>query len=241
MKAIFTTAAQEPKANEILVTIASRASKDANGKEKPAAHKPYYGIFEIPEQIAQQSDELVKLAAIAGLSSAYAKFARSKLPTKLLSAANGAEQTIACSLDDLRNALAAEAAESKRITKEAINEAWKIIVANALHNLCKLRGVQSESALPDQLRRQVGAQLQKRQDWLLSLASTTGILLRSEQEIAEALVWITPLAEKEATDGGWIFAACLDKCVKRLEVLQNKQEEQEEEELDSEVSLDDLI
>ena len=241
MKTIFTTTAQEPGNNQILVTIASRASKDANGKEKPAAHKPYYGVFEIPEQIAAQQDELVKLAAIAGLSIAYTKLAKTKLPTKLLSTANGAEQQIVSSLEDLRNALAAEAAESRRITKEAINEAWKAVAANALHNLCKLKGVQSESALPDQLRRQVGAQLQKRLDWLLSLASTTGILLRSEQEIAEALVWITPLAEKEATDGGWIFAACLDKCVKRLDAMQNKQEEEEEEELDSEVSLDDLI
>lgn len=240
MKTIFTTTAQEPKQNEILVTIASRASKDANGKEKPAAHKPYYGVFEIPEQIAAQQDELVKLAAIAGLSNAYARFARSKLPTKLLASANGAEQQIACSLDDLRNALASEAAEARRITKEEINNAWKAVAANALHNLCKLKGVASESQLPDQLRRQVGAQLQKRLDWLLSLASTTGILLRSEQEITEALAWITPLAEKEASDGGWIFAACLDKCLKRLETLQAKEPEQEAEE-EPEVSLDDLI
>ena len=242
MKTTFTTQAQEPKANEILVTIASRASKDASGKEKPAAHKPYYGVFEIPEQIAGQQDELVKLAAIAGLSAAYAKFAKSKLPTKLLASANGAEQTIACSLDDLRNALASEAAEARRITKEAINEAWKAVASAALHKLCQLKGVASESALPDQLRRQVGAQLQKRLDWLLSLASTTGIMLRSEQEITEALVWIAPLAEKEAADGGWIFAACLDKCIKRLEALQSKQEEQEQEAEEApEVSLDELI
>ena len=242
MKAItFTTKAQEPKSNEILVTIASRASKDSSGKEKPAAHKPYYGIFQVPEQIETQSDELVKLAAIAGLSAAYSKFAKSKLPTKLLASANGAEQTIACSLDDLRAALASEASEARRITKEEINNAWKVVAANALHNLCRLKGVESESALPDQLRRQVGAQLQKRLDWLLSLASTTGILLRSEQEITEALSWITPLAEKEAADGGWIFAACLDKCLKRLEALQAKQEEPEEEQEEPEVSLDELI
>ena len=241
MKTIFTTKAQEPKQNEILVTIASRASKDASGKEKPAAHKPYYGVFEIPEQIASQQDELVKLAALAGLSAAYSKFAKSKLSTKLLSAANGAEQTIACSLDDLRAALASEASEARRITKEAINEAWKAVAASALHKLCALKGVASESQLPDQLRRQVGAQLQKRLDWLLSLASTTGILLRSEQEITEALVWITPLAEKEAGEGGWIFAACLDKCCKRLDALQAKEQEQEEEEQEPEVSLDDLI
>ena len=240
MKTTFTTAAQEPKANEILVTIASRASKDSSGKEKPAAHKPYYGIFQVPEQIAAQTDELVKLAAIAGLSSAYAKFAKSKLPTKLLASASGAEQTIVCSLDDLRSALASEAAEARRITKEEINNAWKAVAANALHKLCQLKGVASESQLPDQLRRQVGAQLQKRLDWLLSLASTTGILLRSEQEITEALAWITPLAEKEAAEGGWIFAACLDKCLKRLEALQAKEPEQEAEE-EPEVSLDELI
>ena len=240
MKTIFTTTAQEPKQNEILVTIASRASKDSSGKEKPAAHKPYYGIFEIPEQIETQTDEIVKLAAIAGLSAAYSKFARSKLPTKLLASAGGAEQQIVCTLEDLRAALASEAAEARRITKEAINETWKVVAANAIHKLCQLKGVQSESALPDQLRRQVGAQLQKRQDWLLSLASTTGILLRSEQEITEALAWITPLAEKEAAEGGWIFAACLDKCLKRLEVLQAKEPEQEAEE-EPEVSLDELI
>ena len=242
MKAVFKTSAVEPKSNEILVTIASRASKDSSGKEKPAAHKPYYGIFEVPEPIASQQDELVKLAAIAGLSAAYSKFAKTKLPTKLLASANGAEQTIACTLDDLRAALAAEASETRRITKEAINEAWKAVAAAALHKLCQLKGVASESQLPDQLRRQVGAQLRKRLDWLLSLASTTGILLRSEGEITEALVWITPLVEKEANEGGWIFAACLDKCCKRLEALQAKeQEEPEEAEEEVEVSLDDLI
>lgn len=242
MKTVFSTKQVEAKQGEIVVTIASRASKDASGKEKLAAHKPYYGIFAIPEVISAQQDELVKLAALAGLSSAYSKFARSKLPTKLLATACGAEQEITCSLEDLKAVLAAEAAEAKRITKEAITEAWKAVVSNALHKLCGLKGVQSESQLTDQVRRQVGAQLQKRLDWLLSLASTTGIQLRSEEEIIKAIEWIAPLAEKEADSAGWIFAACLDKCIKRLEVLQAKHEEPEEEqEEESEVSIDDLI
>lgn len=209
MKTVFSTNALEPKQNEILVTIASRASKDSAGNEKPAAHKPYYGVFEVPEQIAAQQDELVKLAALAGLSAAYTKFAKSKLPTKLLASAAGAEQQIACSLDDLRAALASEASEARRITKEVINEAWKAVAASALHKLCTLKGVASESQLPDNVRRQFSAQMLKRKDFALSFASTTGAKLHSEEALNSGLLWIVALVEAEPEN--WIWSSILEK------------------------------
>ena len=235
---------QEIKNNEILLTRATRSSKK-DGKEIPAAFKPMFAVAEIPEAVQNIEDEFIKLAALSGLQAAYQKAVTQKLPTDLLKSAAGAEQTISITEAELKSILSSEAGETRRITKEAITEAWKAVVANALHNLCKLRGVQHENHLPDNVRRQVGARLQKRQDFLLSLASTTGIQLHSEEQLTQELEWLIALVEKEQAqnDGSWIFSACLEKVTRRLEKLaemraSQEQEEQEEEEL---VDIDSLI
>ena len=241
----FTTAQpQELKSNEILLTRATRSSKK-DGKEIPAAFKPMYATAEIPEAVQSIADEFIKLAALSGLQAAYQKAVTQKLPTDLLKTANGAAQTISITEAELKSILSSEAGEARRITKEAITEAWKAVVANALHNLCKLRNVQHESHLPDNVRRQVGARLQKRADFLLSLASTTGVQMYSEEQLTNELEWIIALVEKEqqAADGSWIFAACLEKVTRRLEKLAEMRASQEEEQEEEEelVDLDSLI
>lgn len=235
---------QEIKNNEILLTRATRSSKK-DGKEIPAAFKPMFAVAEIPPAVQSIEDEFIKLAALSGLQAAYQKAITQKLPADLLKSAAGAEQTISITEAELKSILSSEAGEARRITKEAITEAWKIVVSNALRNLCKLRGVQHEKHLPDNVRRQVGVRLQKRADFLLSLASTTGVQLYSEEQLTSELEWLIALVEKEqqAADGSWIFSACLDKVSRRLEKLaemraSNEQEEEEEEEL---VDLDSLI
>jgi len=238
----FTTKSVEAGTNEIILTRATRASK-RDGKEIPAAFPAMYATVAIPEKLAGIQDEFVKLAALAGLQAAYQKVIAAKLPTDLLRTAGGAAQTICVSTEDLRSALAAEASEARRITKDAIAEAWKTVVSGALHNLCKQRGVSKESELPDQLRRQVGARLQKRADFLLSLASTTGVQLYSEEQLTAELEWLIVLAEREATEGGWIFAACMAKVVARLDKLREAREsaDTEEEEIDEAIDLDALF
>lgn len=237
-----TTAPSEVSKDALLITIATRGSKGKDGKETKAAHKPYYGVVPIPEPIAAAEDEFVKLAALAGLSAAYQAVIRSKLPTKLLASAKGAEQEVSVTLDDLKARLASDAAESKRLTKEAITEAWKVVVAGAYLKLCQLKGVASESELDDKLRRQVGAQLETRCTFLLSLAATTGVFMRTEAELVAAAEWLTPLAEKEAeTSSGWVFANCLDKIVRRLTQLAEEREKEPEEEEEAEIDLSDIL
>ena len=246
MKTQFTFTTQQPeiKSNEILLTRATRSSKK-DGKEIPAAFRPMFAVAEIPEAVQNIEDEFIKLAALSGLQAAYQKAVAQKPPADLLKTANGAEQTICITEAELKSILSSEAGDARRITKEQITEAWKAVVANALHNLCKLRGVQSESQLPDNVRRQVGARLQKRADFLLSLASTTGVQLYSEEQLTQELEWLIALVEKEqqAADGSWIFSACLDKVSRRLEKLAEMRASQEQEESDEEelVDLDSLI
>ena len=249
MKTQFTFTTKQPqeiKSTEILLTRATRSSKK-DGKEIPAAFKPMFAVAEIPFAVQNIGDEFIKLAALSGLQAAYQKAVTQKLPTDLLKTANGAAQTISITEAELKAILSSEAGEARRITKEAITEAWKLVVSNALHNLCKLRGVQHENHLPDNVRRQVGARLQKRADFLLSLASTTGIQLHSEEQLTQELEWLIALVEKEQAqnDGSWIFAACLEKVTRRLEKLaemraeaEAEAEQEEEEEL---VDLDSLI
>ena len=246
MKTQFTFTTQQPeiKSNEILLTRATRSSKK-DGKEIPAAFKPMFAVAEIPEAVQNIEDEFIKLAALSGLQAAYQKAITQKLPTDLLKTAAGAAQTISITEQELKSILSSEAGDARRITKEAINEAWKLVVSNALHNLCKLRGVQSESQLPDNVRRQVGARLQKRADFLLSLASTTGVQLYSEEQLTSELEWLIALVEKEqqAADGSWIFSACLDKVSRRLEKLAEMRASQEEEQEEEEdlIDIDSLI
>ena len=246
MKTQFTFTTKQPqeiKSTEILLTRATRSSKK-DGKEVPAAFKPMFAVAEIPLAVQSIEDEFIKLAALSGLQAAYQKAITQKLPTDLLKSAAGAEQVISITEAELKSILSSEAGEARRITKEQITEAWKVVVSNALHNLCRLRGVQHENHLPDNVRRQVGARLQKRADFLLSLASTTGVQMYSEEQLTSELEWLIALVEKEqqAADGSWIFSACLEKVTRRLEKLAEMrteaEEEQEEEEL---VDIDSLI
>ena len=240
----FTTKQPEIKSNEILLTRATRSSKK-DGKEIPAAFRPMFATAEIPEAVQSIEDEFIKLAALSGLQAAYQKAITQKLPTDLLKTAAGAAQTISITEQELKSILSSEAGDARRITKEQITEAWKVVVSSALHNLCKLRGVQSESQLPDNVRRQVWARLQKRADFLLSLASTTGVQLYSEEQLTSELEWLIALVEKEQAqnDGSWIFSACLEKVTRRLEKLAEMRASQEQEESDEEelVDLDSLI
>jgi len=244
MKTQFTFTTQQPqeiKSSEILLTRATRSSKK-EGKEIPAAFKPMYAVAEIPFEIQNVANEFVKLAALSGLQAAYQKAVTQKLPADLLKTANGAEQIISITEAELKSILSSEAGDARRITKEQITEAWKIVVSNALHNLCKLRGVKHENHLPDNVRRQVGARLQKRADFLLSLASTTGVQLYSEEQLTSELEWLIALVEKEqqAADGSWIFSACLEKVSRRLEKLAEMREAAEAEETSNEEELIDL-
>ena len=233
----------EIKSNEFLLNRSTRSSKK-DGKEIPAAFKPMFAVVEIPAAVQNIEDEFIKLAALSGLQAAYQKAITQKLPTDLLKTANGADQTISITEAELKSILSSEAGDARRITKEAINEAWKIVVSAALHNLCKLRGVQSESQLPDNVRRQVGARLQKRADFLLSLASTTGVQMYSAEQLTSELEWLIALVEKEqsADAGSWIFSACLDKVSRRLERLAELAAEPEEPETDEElIDLDSIL
>ena len=235
----------EVKSNEILLNRSTRSSKK-DGKEIPAAFKPMFATVEIPSDIQNIDNEFIKLAALSGLQAAYQKAVAQKLPTDLLKSANGAAQTISITEAELKSILSSEAGEARRITKEAINEAWKLVVSSALHNLCKLKGVQHENHLPDNVRRQVGARLQKRADFLLSLASTTGVQMYSSEQLTAELEWLIALVEKEqsAADGSWIFSACLDKVSRRLEKLAElaaEAEAEEPEELGEAIDVDALM
>jgi hypothetical protein len=93
-KITFSTKAVEAtNANELIIVRATRSVKK-DGKEIPAAFKPHYGKVIIPEAIAAETNELVKLAALAGLSAAYNKLVTSKLLTDLLATSGDAEQVV---------------------------------------------------------------------------------------------------------------------------------------------------
>lgn len=239
---VFTTKQVEANSNQLLLSRATRASKK-DGKEIPAAFKSLFAVVEIPQVVAAIDNEFIKLAALNGIQQAYQKIITTKLPLDLLKTSNGADQVISIDSDDLLSALKAESGEARRITKEAINDAWKLVVSGALHNLCKLKNVSSESELPDNIRRQVGAQLQKRADFLLSMASTTGIQLRTEEELTSSLEWLIKLVENEAAadNGQWIFSAILGKINLRLEKLAEMKLEPEVELEEGDVDLIDLF
>lgn len=194
-------------ANELVIIRATRSVKK-DGKEIPAAFKPHYGKVSIPEAIAAETNELVKLAALAGLSAAYNKLVTSKLPTDLLATAGEAEQTITISEADLISALRSEGS-TQRLTKEAISAAWNIVQAQAMQRLLKLKGLTDESQLPDNVRRQFSAQMLKRKDFALSFASTTGAKLHSEEALNSGLPWIIALVEADSSN--WVWSSILEK------------------------------
>jgi hypothetical protein len=194
-------------ANELVIVRATRSVKK-DGKEVPAAFKPHYGKVSIPEAIAAEANELVKLAALAGLSAAYNKLVTSKLPTDLLATAGEAEQVVTISEADLIAALRSEGS-AQRLTKEAISAAWNAVQAQALQRLLKLKGMTEEVQLPDNVRRQFSAQMLKRKEFLSSFASTTGAKLHAEEALNSNLPWIIALVE--AAPENWIWSSILEK------------------------------
>ena len=194
-------------ANELVIIRATRSVKK-DGKEIPAAFKPHYGKVLIPEAIAAEANEHVKLAALAGLSAAYNKLVTNKLPTDLLATAGDAEQIVTISEADLIATLRSEGS-TQRLTKEAISAAWNIVQAQAMQRLLKLKGLTEESQLPDNVRRQFSAQMLKRKDFALSFASTTGAKLHSEEALNSGLPWVIALVE--ADPDNWIWSSILEK------------------------------
>ncbi len=194
-------------ANELIIIRATRSVKK-DGKEIPAAFKPHYGKVLIPEAIAAEANELVKLAALAGLSAAYNKLITNKLPTELLATSGDAEQVVTISEADLISALRSEGS-SQRLTKEAISSAWNAVQDQAMHRLLKLKNLTNEAQLPDNVRRQFSAQMLKRKDFALSFASTTGAKLHSEEALNSNLVWIVSLVEADSSN--WVWASILEK------------------------------
>jgi hypothetical protein len=200
-------------ANELIIVRATRSVKK-DGKEIPAAFKPHYGKVSIPDAITAETNELVKLAALAGLSAAYNKLVTAKLPTDLLATAGEAEQIVTISEADLIATLRSEGS-TQRLTKEAISAAWNAIQAQALQRLLKLKGLTEESQLPDNVRRQFSAQMLKRKDFALSFASTTGAKLHSEEALNSGLPWIIALVE--ADPDNWIWASILEKITSEVQ------------------------
>ena len=233
----FSTKQVETEQNELLLIRATRASKK-DGKEIPAAFAPHYGKVSIPEAIAAEANELVKLAALAGLSAAYNKLLTSKLPTDLLaSAPKDAEQVVSISEADLITALKSEAGNSQRLTKEAISAAWNSVQASALQKLLTLKHLSFAAQLPDNVRRQFSAQMLKRKDFVLSFASTTGAKLHSEDALNSGLLWIVALVE--ADPDNWIWSSILEKItgeVQRREDERNAQAAMAEDDADLDLS-----
>ena len=196
--------------NEILFTRATRASIKA-GVEQPAAFEPRFGVVQIPESISRLEPEFVKLAALAGLKEAYKRLIADKLPVDLLKSDGGADQQISITDEELVQVLRGTES-SARLTKELINAAWSAVQAHALHKLLQLKGVRAEKELPDNVRRQFGAHMLKRAEFCLSLASTTGVKLHSEDALTSALPWLIAAAEQQqASEHGWIFTSMLEK------------------------------
>lgn len=229
---IFTTKTLETTAaNELIIVRATRSVKK-DGKEIPAAFKPHYGKVVIPEAIAAEANELVKLAALAGLSAAYTKLVTSKLPTDLLATSGEAEQIVTITEADLISALRSEG-NSQRLTKEAISAAWNTVQAQAMQRLLKLKGMTDEAQLPDNVRRQFSAQMLKRKEFALSFASTTGAKLHSEEALNSGLPWIIALVEADSSN--WIWASILEKItseVQRREDERNAQAAMAEDDAD---------
>ena len=211
---VFSTKSIEASnSNELIIVRATRSVKK-DGKEIPAAFKPHYGKVVIPEAIAAEANELVKLAALAGLSAAYNKLVTSKLPTDLLATAGDAEQIVTISEADLIATLRSEGS-AQRLTKEAISAAWNAVQAQAMQRLLKLKGLTDESKLPDNVRRQFSAQMLKRKDFALSFASTTGAKLHSEEALNSGLVWIVSLVEADSSN--WVWSSILEKITTEIQ------------------------
>ena len=196
--------------NEILLTRATRASTKG-GKEQAAAFEPRFGVVQIPELVQTLESEFLKLAALAGLKEAYKRLIAEKLPVDLLKSDGGAEQQISITDEELVQVLRGTES-SARLTKELINAAWSAVQASALHKLLKLKDVRAEKDLPDNVRRQFSAQMLKRAEFCLSLASTTGVKLHSEDALTSALPWLIAATEQQqASEHGWIFTSMLEK------------------------------
>lgn len=75
------------------------------------------------------------------------------------------------------------------------------------------------------------------------MASTTGIQLRTEEELTSSLEWLIKLVENEAAadNGQWVFSAILGKINARIEKLAELKLETEEEIEVSEVDVLDLF
>jgi len=232
----FSTKAVETEANELLLIRATRASKK-DGKEIPAAFAPHYGKVSIPEVISAETNELVKLAALAGLSAAYNKLLTAKLPTDLLaSAPKDAEQTVTISESDLIAALKSEAGNTQRLTKEAVSAAWNTVQASALQKLLTLKHLSSEAQLPDNVRRQFSAQMLKRKDFAMSFASTTGAKLHSEDALNSGLLWIVALVEADPEN--WIWSSILEKITTEVQRREDERNAQAAMAEDEEADLD---
>ena len=239
----FTTKSIEANSNQLLLSRATRASK-RDGKEVPAAFKPLFATVEIPFVVQNIADEFIKLAALNGVQAAYQKVIAAKLPLDLLKTSNGADQIISIDESELLSALKSEAGESRRLTKELINGAWRAIQATALQKLCTLKKVEAEKFLPDSVRRQFSAAMVKRLDFALSFASTTGVKLQSDEALNSALPWMLALVESEVSTDGWIFTAILEKItneIQRREDERNAAAEESEESEEETVDLSELF
>ena len=239
----FTTKSIEANSNQLLLSRATRASK-RDGKEVPAAFKPLFATVEIPFVVQNIADEFIKLAALNGVQAAYQKVIAAKLPLDLLKTSNGADQIISIDESELLSALKSEAGESRRLTKELINGAWRAIQATALQKLCILKKVEAEKFLPDSVRRQFSAAMVKRLDFALSFASTTGVKLQSDEALNSALPWMIALVESEVSTDGWIFTAILEKItneIQRREDERNAAAEESEESEEETVDLSELF
>lgn len=228
----FSTKALEAANSSELIIVRATRSVKKDGKEIPAAFKPHYGKVSIPDAITAETNELVKLAALAGLSAAYNKLVTSKLPTDLLATSGDAEQIVTISEADLIAALRSEGS-AQRLTKEAISAAWNAVQAQAMQRLLKLKGMSTEAQLPDNVRRQFSAQMLKRKDFALSFASTTGAKLHSEEALNSGLPWIIALVE--ADPDNWIWPSILEKItseVQRREDERNAQAAMAEDDAD---------
>jgi len=238
----FTVTQQEAGTNEILLSRATRASTKG-GKEQAAAFVPRFAVVQIPDVIASIESEFLKLAALTGLKEAYKRLVADKLPVDLLKSDGGAEQQISITEDELVQTLRGTES-SARLTKELINTAWAAVQAGALHKLMTLKGVKQEKDLPDNVRRQFSAQMLKRAEFCLSLASTTGVKLHSEDALTSALPWMIAAAEQQqASEHGWVFTSMLEKVtgeIQRREDARNAQASEQDEDDDS-LDLDALF
>jgi len=239
----FSVKQPEAAANEILLQRATRASVK-NGKEQAAAFQPRFAVVQIPEAISSLESEFVKLAALAGLKEAYKRLVTEKLSVDLLKTDGGADQQISITDDEITQMLRGTES-SARLTKELINTAWAAVQAGALHKLMTLKGVKSEKELPDNVRRQFSAQMLKRCEFCLSLASTTGVKLHSEDALTSALPWMIAAAEQQqASEHGWVFTSMLEKVTSEIQRREDARnavaEEQDEDDVEA-LDLDALF